>query len=83
VVGIETGYGLEERGLGVRVPLGLRILFSLRVFQTGTEVHPLGSGVLSPGVKWPGREDDHSPPSSAEFKTMWIYTSTPPYAFMA
>jgi hypothetical protein len=34
---------------------------------------------LSPEVKRPGREADHSPPSSAEVKKMWIYTS--PYAF--
>jgi hypothetical protein len=25
----------------------------------------------------------YSPPASAEVKKMWIYTSTPPYAFMA
>jgi hypothetical protein len=25
-------------------------------------------GALSLGVKWPGREADHSPPSSAEVK---------------
>jgi hypothetical protein len=36
-----------------------------------------------PGVKRPGREADHSPPTTAEVKKMWIYTSTPPYAFMA
>jgi hypothetical protein len=36
-----------------------------------------------PGGKRPGREADHSPPASAEVKKMWIYTSTPPYAFMA
>jgi hypothetical protein len=41
-----------------------------------------GPGVLSPGVKRPGREADHSPAASAEVK-MWIYTSIPPYAFMA
>jgi hypothetical protein len=35
------------------------------------------------GVKRPGREADHSPPTSAEVKKMWIYTSTPPYVFMA
>jgi hypothetical protein len=40
-------------------------------------------GTISPGVKWPWREADHSPPTSAEVKKMWIYTSTPPYAFMA
>jgi hypothetical protein len=32
---------------------------------------------LSPGAKQPGREADHSPPTSAEVKNMWIYTSTP------
>jgi hypothetical protein len=26
---------------------------------------------------------NHSPPTSAEVKKMWIYTSTPPYDFMA
>jgi hypothetical protein len=38
---------------------------------------------MFPGVKRPGREADHSPSTSAEVKKMWIYTSTPPYAFMA
>jgi hypothetical protein len=28
-------------------------------------------------IKQPGREADHSPPSSAEVKNMWIYTSNP------
>jgi hypothetical protein len=36
-----------------------------------------------PVVKRQGREADHSPPTSAEVKKMWIYTSTPPYVFMA
>jgi hypothetical protein len=36
-----------------------------------------------PGVKRLGREVDHSPPTSAEVKKMWTYTSTPTYAFMA
>jgi hypothetical protein len=40
-------------------------------------------GALSWGLKWPRREADHSPPASAKVKKMWIYTSTPPYAFMA
>jgi hypothetical protein len=34
-------------------------------------------GTLSLGVKGPGREGDHSPPSSAEVNA-WSYTSTPP-----
>jgi hypothetical protein len=33
---------------------------------------------LSLGVKRPGREADHSPPSSAEVKNAWHYNSTPP-----
>jgi hypothetical protein len=38
----------------------------------------LVTGALSLGVKQPGREADHSPPSSAENKNAWRYTSTPP-----
>jgi hypothetical protein len=30
-----------------------------------------------------GREADHSPPTNAEVKKTWVYTSTRPYAFMA
>jgi hypothetical protein len=33
-------------------------------------------GALSPGVKRSEREADHSPPSSAEVKNTWMYTST-------
>jgi len=40
-------------------------------------------GVLSLEVKRPGRETDHSPPSSAEVNNVWRYNSTPQYAFMA
>jgi hypothetical protein len=38
-----------------------------------------------PDVKRPGREADHSPPSSVEVKNEWIYTSAlnVHYAFMA
>jgi hypothetical protein len=36
-----------------------------------------------PGVKWPEREADHSPPSNTEVKNAWSYTSTPQYASMA
>jgi len=44
-------------------------------------LHPIQwvSGALSPGVKQPGREADHSHPSSAEFKNAWRYTSTLQY----
>jgi hypothetical protein len=41
------------------------------------------SGALSPGVKLQRREADHSPPTSAEVKRTWIYTSTPQYVFVS
>jgi hypothetical protein len=43
----------------------------------------MGTGDIFPGVKLLGHEADHSPPNSAEVKKIWIYTSTPPYAFKA
>jgi hypothetical protein len=43
----------------------------------------MDTGALSPGVKLPGREADHSPPSSAEVKNAWSYTSTSPFVFIA
>jgi hypothetical protein len=42
-----------------------------------------GVGGYFPGGKAAEPEANHSPPASAEVKKMWIYTSTPPYAFMA
>jgi len=41
------------------------------------------SGFLSPGLKRPRRKADHSPPSGAEIKNAWRYTSTAQYVFMA
>jgi hypothetical protein len=35
------------------------------------------NGDSFPGVKPPGREADHSPPSSVEANNAWRYTSTP------
>jgi hypothetical protein len=46
-------------------------------------VGPTQPPIQSPGVKRPEREADHLPPTSAEVKKAGIYTSTPPYAFMA
>jgi hypothetical protein len=57
------------------------------VIQTGSGVYPtsypMGTETHSPGVKRLEGEADHSPPISVEVKKMWIYTSTPPYSFMA
>jgi hypothetical protein len=57
-------------------------LIGARLLATGwTTQAPIQwvPGVLSLGVKRPWREADHSLPN----KKMWIYISTPPYAFMA
>jgi hypothetical protein len=40
--------------------------------------YPMGTRVLFLGVKWPGHEADHSPPSSAEVINAWSCTSTLP-----
>jgi hypothetical protein len=49
--------------------------------QTGSGAHPafypVGTEVLFPEEKRPGRDPDNSSPSSVEVKNMWIYTSTP------
>jgi hypothetical protein len=44
--------------------------------------YPVGTEGSYPGVKRPGCEADHSPPTSAEVKKIWIYTFTTPYALM-
>jgi hypothetical protein len=40
-------------------------------------------GALCLAAKRPGREAENSSPTSAELKKIWIYTSIPPYAFIA
>jgi hypothetical protein len=87
VVGIATGYGLDDQGVGVGVQVGSRIFpFSksprpaLESTQPPIQWVP---GALSSGIKRPGREADDSPLTSAEVKKIWICTSTPPCAFMA
>jgi hypothetical protein len=57
---------------GVRFPAGAGN-FSLHHVQTRYRCSFPGGG-----GKRPGREADHSPPSSAEVKNAWSYTSTPP-----
>jgi hypothetical protein len=62
VVGIGTGYGLDDSGLRVRVPVGSRILFSTSSRPTlGLTQLPIKwvLGALSSRVKRPGREADH------------------------
>jgi hypothetical protein len=84
IVGIADGYGLDDRSSSPgRVK---NFLFSTSSRPALWSTHPpiqWVPGALSSWIKPPRREADHSPPASADVKTMWIYTSTPPYAFMA
>jgi hypothetical protein len=70
-VDIATGYGLEERGVRVRVPEWSKV-FSLHVFQTGSQAHQPPTqwipGALSPGQSGLEPEADHSSPTSVEVK---------------
>jgi hypothetical protein len=70
-VGTGSGYG---------VPVGSRIFFPPR-YPNRIWGPP---NFLSNGYRGrQGSEADHSLPIFDEVKKMWIYTPTPPYAFMA
>jgi hypothetical protein len=64
-VGIPTGYRLDDQGVGVRVSVGASILISPcrpdRLWGSPSLLSDALPGALSPGVKRPGREADHSP----------------------
>jgi hypothetical protein len=69
-VGIATGCGQDNRGAGVRVPVGSRIICASARPALGSTQPPIQwvQGVLSPGVKWQGCEADCSPPASSKVK---------------
>jgi hypothetical protein len=73
-------YGLDDRGYRVRFPARAGNFPLYRRVQIGSGAHqpPIQwvPGVLSLGIKRPGREADHSPPCSAKVKNAWRYTST-------
>jgi hypothetical protein len=74
-VGIALGYGLDDRGSRVRFPAGAANFSLHHRAQNDSRAHPasypMGTRTISLGVKRPGREADHSPPSSAEVKE-WV-----------
>jgi hypothetical protein len=81
-VGIATVYGLDDQGGGSSSPCRVKnIHFSISSRPAVGSTQPPIKWV--PGVKRQGREADHSPPTSAEVKKMWIYRSTSLYVFMA
>jgi hypothetical protein len=71
-VGIALGYRLDDRSSRVRFPAGAGNFSLHHRVQNGSGAlpasYPMGTGDSFLGVKRPGREADHSPPSSAEVK---------------
>jgi hypothetical protein len=68
---IVSDFGLDDRAIGVRSPAGAKDFTSILCVQTGYGAYPasctMGTGGPFPGDKaLPGRDADHSPPSSAE-----------------
>jgi hypothetical protein len=67
---------------GVRFPAGVGIFFFDNTFILALKPTqpPIQwvQGVLSKGVKWPGRGVNHTAPSSAEVKNAWRNTSISP-----
>jgi hypothetical protein len=77
-----SDYGLNDRAIEVRSPTGTKDFSSILCVQTGSEAHPasctMGNGGPFPGGKArPGRDSDHSPPSSAEVVNSRCYISSP------
>jgi hypothetical protein len=71
-IGLPTGYGLDEKGGRISSPGRMKnFLFStssrpaLGLTQPPIQWVP---GALSPGVKQPGCEADHSPPTSETYR---------------
>jgi hypothetical protein len=68
-VGMATGYSLGGRGsIPGKGKISLHSTASRLVLGPTQSPIQWIPGVLFPGVKRPGREADHSPPSSAEVK---------------
>jgi hypothetical protein len=68
---IVSDYRLDDRSIGVRFPAGAKNFSSSlcpdRLWGPPSLLYNGYRGVLSPGVRArPGRDADHSPPSSAE-----------------
>jgi len=66
-----SGYGLDDRAIGVRSLAEAEDFSSSLCVQTGSEAHPASctmgtGGSFTGGKARPGRDADHSPPSSAE-----------------
>jgi hypothetical protein len=77
---VVLGYGLDDRRFESRQRLGIFLFTTAFRPVLGRTQPPIQwePEPLSMGIRRPGREADHSRPSSAEVKNVWSYTSTPP-----
>jgi hypothetical protein len=66
-VGIALGYGMDDRGSRVQLPVGAGNFSLHHSVQSGSGAHPASYPMGTRG-SFPGREADHPPPSSAEVK---------------
>jgi hypothetical protein len=82
---IAPRYGLDGRGFESRQELGIFLFTAVSRPALGPTLPTIQwvPGALSLWVKRPGREADHSPPSSNEVKNASSYTSIPQYTFIA
>jgi hypothetical protein len=69
-INIDLGYGLDDRLFHSRRGLGIFLFTTAYRLALGPTQPPIQwvPAALSHGVKWPGREADHSPPLSTEVK---------------
>jgi hypothetical protein len=84
-VGIATSYWLDDEESQFESRWGQDFHFSMSSRPAlGSTQPPIQwvPGSLSPGVKWPGREADHSLPASTEVKKTCVYIPTTLYVFM-
>jgi hypothetical protein len=70
-VSVVSGYGLGDWTIEVRFPAGAKDFSSSLCVQTGSGAHPASctmgtGGPFHGGKARPGRDTDHSPPSSVE-----------------
>jgi hypothetical protein len=72
----------DYQGIGVQ---GIVLFSTVSRSALGTHQsrYPVGTWGSRTAVKLPGHEPDHSSPSSAEVKNVWLYISTPQYVFVA
>jgi hypothetical protein len=83
---IALGNGLDDRGFESPQGLGIFLFDTMSRPAPGPTQPPLQwvPGAVSPGINRPGREADHSPPSSTEVKRITgAIPPFPPYVFMA